>query len=157
MSRARSRHRIVEKREIAMHADQFRHPADVGRDGARDGARGGRRALLRGEDGWRTSDEDEDEDDDDETRERARAWARLSMKTKILGPALLALGCAMLAAYALFALGAIELEANAERGTSTALVVVGGMCALAGGYSTLVMCMTRRGERGWSYDMIPGE
>ena len=125
------RHRIVERRPLAMHADQFRDPAAIGRD-------------------------DEDDDDDD-ARARARAWARLPTKTKCLGPTLLALGAAMLGTRALIALGAIEAEANAERGTTTVLTVVGGMCALAGGYATTVMAMTARGTRGWSYEMIPGE
>ena len=104
--------------------------------------------------------EDEDDDDDDDetdARARARAWARLPTKTKCLGPTLLALGTAMLGTRALFALGAIEADAHAARGTTTALTVVGGMCALAGGYATTVMWMTARGARGWSYEMIPGE
>ena len=56
-----------------------------------------------------------------------------------------------------FALGALAADAHAARGTTTALPVVGGMCALAGGYATTVMWMTARGARGWSYEMIPGE
>jgi hypothetical protein len=102
--------------------------------------------------------EDDDDDDDEmDARARARAWARLPTKTKCLGPTLLALGTAMLGTRALFALGAIEADAHAARGTTTALTVVGGMCALAGGYATTVMWMTARGARGWSYEMIPGE
>ena len=125
----RKRHRIVERRADAMHADQFRDPAR----------------------------EDGDDDDEMDARARARAWARLPTKTKCLGPTLLALGTAMLGTRALFALGAIEADAHAARGTTTALTVVGGMCALAGGYATTVMWMTARGARGWSYEMIPGE
>jgi hypothetical protein len=128
----RMRHRIVERRARAMHADQFRDPA-------------------------REDDDDDDDDDEINARARARAWARLPTKTKCLGPTLLALGTAMLGTRALFALGAIEADAHAARGTTTALTVVGGMCALAGGYATTVMWMTARGARGWSYEMIPGE
>ena len=126
----RMRHRIVERRGFAMHADQFRDPA---------------------------REDDDDDDDEMDARARARAWARLPTKTKCLGPTLLALGTAMLGTRALFALGAIEADAHAARGTTTALTVVGGMCALAGGYATTVMWMTARGARGWSYEMIPGE
>jgi hypothetical protein len=128
----RMRHRIVERRARAMHADQFRDPA-------------------------REDEDDDDDDDEMDARARARAWARLPTKTKCLGPTLLALGTAMLGTRALFALGAIEADAHAARGTTTALTVVGGMCALAGGYATTVMWMTARGARGWSYEMIPGE
>ena len=128
----RMRHRIVERRARAMHADQFRDPA-------------------------REDEDDDDDDDETDARARARAWARLPTKTKCLGPTLLALGTAMLGTRALFALGAIEADAHAARGTTTALTVVGGMCALAGGYATTVMWMTARGARGWSYEMIPGE
>ena len=128
----RMRHRIVERRARAMHADQFRDPA-------------------------REDEDDDDDDDEINARARARAWARLPTKTKCLGPTLLALGTAMLGTRALFALGAIEADAHAARGTTTALTVVGGMCALAGGYATTVMWMTARGARGWSYEMIPGE
>lgn len=103
------------------------------------------------------STDDDDDDDETDARARARAWARLPTKTKCLGPTLLALGTAMLGTRALFALGAIEADAHAARGTTTALTVVGGMCALAGGYATTVMWMTARGARGWSYEMIPGE
>ena len=105
----------------------------------------------------REDDDDDDDDDETDARARARAWARLPTKTKCLGPTLLALGTAMLGTRALFALGAIEADAHAARGTTTALTVVGGMCALAGGYATTVMWMTARGARGWSYEMIPGE
>ena len=75
----------------------------------------------------------------------------------VLGPCLFVAGAVMLSSYALFAVGAVELRDDVERGTSTALVVVGSMCAMAGGYSTLVMVMAWRGEPGWSYSMIPGE
>ena len=126
------RHRIVERRARAMHADQFRDPA-------------------------REDEDDDDDDDETDARARARAWARLPTKTKCLGPTLLALGTAMLGTRALFALGAIEADAHAARGTTTALTAVGGMCALAGGYATTVRWLTARGARGWSYEMIPGE
>ena len=124
--------RVDDRLARAMHADQFRDPA-------------------------REDDDDDDDDDEINARARARAWARLPTKTKCLGPTLLALGTAMLGTRALFALGAIEADAHAARGTTTALTVVGGMCALAGGYATTVMWMTARGARGWSYEMIPGE
>lgn len=153
----RSRHYIVERESTPMHEDQFRAPD------------------RRDDD-----EEEDDEDDDDEdgliramgstttsrasTRARARrqlrnarAYGDLSLKTKVLGPCLLVAGAVMLSTYALYAVGAVELRDDVERGTSTALVVVGSMCAMAGGYSTLVMVMAWRGEPGWSYSMIPGE
>lgn len=141
---ARSRHRVVEKHHEPMHADQFRDPND-----AREEDRA--RFLERDSDGEFAS------DDEEFVSRRARAYGRLSMKTKVLGPLLLTVGCAMLLAYVLYAVGAVEFAGNAERGTSTALLAVGSMCALGGGYSTLVMVMVWRGEPGWSYGMIPGE
>jgi hypothetical protein len=156
----RSRHYVVERESTPMHEDQFRAPDR------------------------RDADEEEEEDDDDDAdedgllramgsttttsrasvrarerrqRRNARAYRNLSIKTKLLGPCLFVAGAMMLATYALFAVGAVELRDDVERGTSTALVVVGSMCALAGGYSTVVMVMAWRGEPGWSYSMIPGE
>ena len=153
----RSRHYVVERESTPMHEDQFRAPD------------------RRDDD-----EEEDDEDDDDEDgliramgstttsrastrararrqRRNARAYGDLSLKTKVLGPCLLVAGAVMLSTYALYAVGAVELRDDVERGTSTALVVVGSMCAMAGGYSTLVMVMAWRGEPGWSYSMIPGE
>jgi hypothetical protein len=151
----RSRHRVVERedRSQPMHASQFRSPDAI--------------------EGELENSESEDVEEDEEAQSlgngfvssssfnstlsrRRRTWNALPMKTKVLGPGLLVVGACMLFTRMAFALGAIDLPRDAERGTSTALTVVGSMCALAGGYSTLVMIMVWRGEPGWSYSMIPG-
>lgn len=141
---ARTRHRIVERHHVPMHEDQFRDPNDAREDD--------RRRFLGGD-----SDGEFASEDEEFVSRRARAYGRLSMKTKVLGPLLFTIGFVMLLVYALYAVGVVEFAENAERGTSTALLAVGSMCALGGGYSTLVMVMVWRGESGWSYGMIPGE
>lgn len=161
--RRANRHKIVEKNPEPMHADQFRAPdASDEEDGfeLNDDAADARRSL-RGRRGANDSaevyDEEEYEADDAEERRRMRAWRALSTQKKVLGPGLFVVGAVMLSVYAAFAVGAVELRGNAERGTSTALVVVGSMCAAAGGWSCWVMVQVWRGEPGWSYSMIPGE
>ena len=141
--------------EVGMHADQFRAPDDADGD---DGSE---------EDEHRGADEDyEDYDDEDgvrliaaNERKRVRAWNAMSTKTKLLGPTLFIIGAIMLSVYGALFVGAIDHAggAAAERGTSTALLVLGSMCASAGGWSCLVMVQVWRREPGWSYSMIPGE
>lgn len=161
--RRANRHKIVEKNPEPMHADQFRAPdASDEEEGfeLNDDAADARRSL-RGRRGANDSaevyDDEEYEADDAEERRRMRAWRALSTQKKVLGPGLFVVGAVMLSVYAAFAVGAVELRGNAERGTSTALVVVGSMCAAAGGWSCWVMVQVWRGEPGWSYSMIPGE
>jgi hypothetical protein len=161
--RRANRHKIVEKNPEPMHADQFRAPdASDEEDGfelnddASDATRSlrGRRFANDSADVY---DDVEYEAEDAEERRRMRAWRALSTQKKVLGPGLFVVGAVMLSVYAAFAVGAVELRGNAERGTSTALVVVGSMCAAAGGWSCWVMVQVWRGEPGWSYSMIPGE
>lgn len=145
----RSRHKIVEREmdangvSTAMHADQFVDPRD-------------RRRLLRTERDA-VEDEDYDSEEDATTQRLEREWRALSLKTKMLGPILLVVGCACLGVYGMYQAGVIDLPRAVERGTSTALVVVGSMSAAAGGWSCFVMAQVWRREPGYAYSMIPGE
>ena len=127
----------------AMHADQFVDPRD-------------RRRLLRTERDA-VEDEDYDSEEDATTQRLEREWRALSLKTKMLGPILLVVGCACLGVYGMYQAGVIDLPRAVERGTSTALVVVGSMSAAAGGWSCFVMAQVWRREPGYAYSMIPGE
>ena len=145
----RSRHKIVEREmdangvSTAMHADQFVDPRD-------------RRRLLRTERDA-VEDEDYDSEEDATTQRLEREWRALSLKTKMLGPILFVVGCACLGVYGMYQAGVIDLPRAVERGTSTALVVVGSMSAAAGGWSCFVMAQVWRREPGYAYSMIPGE
>ena len=145
----RSRHKIVEREmdahgvSTAMHADQFVDPRD-------------RRRLLRTERDA-VEDEDYDSEEDATTHRLEREWRALSLKTKMLGPILFVVGCACLGVYGMYQAGVIDLPRAVERGTSTALVVVGSMSAAAGGWSCFVMAQVWRREPGYAYSMIPGE
>lgn len=127
----------------AMHADQFVDPRD-------------RRRLLRTERDA-VEDEDYDSEEDATTQRLEREWRALSLKTKMLGPILFVVGCACLGVYGMYQAGVIDLPRAVERGTSTALVVVGSMSAAAGGWSCFVMAQVWRREPGYAYSMIPGE
>ena len=159
--RRANRHKIVEKNPEPMHADQFRAPdASDEEDGSElNDAAEARRSLRRRDanDSAGAEEDGEYEADEAEERRRMRAWRAMSTQKKVLGPGLFVVGAVMLSVYAAFAVGAVELRGDAERGTSTALVVVGSMCAAAGGWSCWVMVQVWRGEPGWSYSMIPGE
>ncbi len=153
MPAIRSRHKVVERdvdsdgRPTAMHADQFVDPRD-------------RRRLLRPELAHSNGNGDGDDYDSEEdatTMRLEREWRALSLKTKLLGPILFVVGCACLGVYGMYQGGVIDLPRAVERGTSTALVVVGSMSAAAGGWSCFVMAQVWRREPGYAYSMIPGE
>jgi len=135
----------VEKTPFAMHHTQFEDPRD-------------RVRLMRDdEQSGLESRSDRDAEGDAVTRRLDREWRALSLKTKLLGPILLVIGTMCLGVFGMFEAGVIELPGDVERGTSTALAVIGSMSAAAGGWSCFVMAMVWRGEPGYAYTMIPGE